>query len=119
MGKDLKPNDYEKLCQASQAFLSDSNFGHPEVENVMSMVFGSYQTRLDDPNAKAWSSYWTNLANYEEKRREGLTVSVPKIPAHADNRSLVMSTNMAPSLTSMQSINDNDGSALAIKDKSA
>jgi hypothetical protein len=39
---------YDALFSASSRFLSDENFGVPDIENVMSDVFGSERSGKED-----------------------------------------------------------------------
>ncbi|KAF8155985.1 hypothetical protein B0H34DRAFT_799067 [Crassisporium funariophilum] len=121
MGKELMPIGYEQLCKASEAFLGDASFGHPQVEDVMETVFGSYQGRSDDLNAKAWSAYWTGLAVYEENQREGLLATIPKIPAYPGNECTVSEDVPSPTFSQLMEVDD-DGdkdTPVVTKDKHA
>ena len=54
---------YDVLSNASSRFLSDKNFGVPDIENVMNNVFGSKCSRRE---AESWKQYWNELNMYEE-----------------------------------------------------
>ena len=46
---------YDALSSASSHFLSDENFGVPDIENVMNTVFGSERSEKE---AELWKQYW-------------------------------------------------------------
>ena len=54
---------YDTLSSVSSHFLSDENFGVPDIENVMNTVFGSEHSRKE---AESWKQYWNELNVYEE-----------------------------------------------------
>ena len=54
---------YEVLSTASCCFLSDENFGIPDIENIMNTVFGSDHFGKE---AVSWKQYWNELNMYEE-----------------------------------------------------
>ena len=54
---------YDVLSNTSSHFLSDKNFGVPDIENVMNNVFGSKCSRRE---AESWKQYWNELNMYEE-----------------------------------------------------
>ena len=54
---------YDALSSASSHFLSDENFGIPDIENVMDTVFGSERSGKE---AELWKQYWNELNVYEE-----------------------------------------------------
>ncbi|KIM90088.1 hypothetical protein PILCRDRAFT_84255 [Piloderma croceum F 1598] len=66
---------YNTLSSASSHFLSDENFGIPDIENVMNTVFGSDRSGKE---AVSWKQYWNELNVYEEALRlGGNTADVP------------------------------------------
>jgi len=52
----------------SSHFLSDKNFGVPDIKNVMNTVFGSEHSRKE---AELWKQYWNDLNMYEEELHLG------------------------------------------------
>jgi hypothetical protein len=70
---------YDALSSASSHFLSDENFGVPDIENVMSTVFGSERSGKE---AESWKQYWNELNVYEEALRLGDNIGdVPMVCA--------------------------------------
>ena len=70
---------YDALSSASSHFLSDENFGVPNIENVMSAVFGSEHSGKE---AESWKQYWNELNVYEEALRLGDNIGdVPMVCA--------------------------------------
>ena len=68
---------YNTLSSASSHFLSDENFGIPDIENVMNIVFGSDHSGKE---AVSWKQYWNELNVYEEALRlGGNTADVPMV----------------------------------------
>jgi hypothetical protein len=61
---------YLSLEEAANRYLSDPNFGVPEVEAVMSKVFGESRTGIE---AAAWVHYWRDLNIYEENLRDNMS----------------------------------------------
>ena len=59
----VSQKQYDALRNASDCYLSYEDFGVPDVENVMSEVFGS--ERAGD-EAVSWTHYWNELNLYEE-----------------------------------------------------
>ena len=68
--------DYDTLHTASRHFLSDNNFGCPDIEDVMNSVFGSDRTGEE---AVSWVRYWIELNMYEESLRTGVVEDVPMV----------------------------------------
>jgi hypothetical protein len=62
----VSQKQYDALRNASDCYLSYEDFGVPDVENVMSEVFGS--DRAGD-EAVSWTQYWNELNMYEERLR--------------------------------------------------
>ena len=58
---------FNKLIDATKAFLKDREFGAIEIEEVMDAVFGNNRTGTE---AVEWKGYWKELELYEEKLRE-------------------------------------------------
>ena len=70
---------YDALSSASSRFLSDENFGIPDIENVMNTVFGS---ECSGKEAELWKQYWNELNVYEEALRLGDNIGdVPMVCA--------------------------------------
>jgi len=70
---------YDGLSSASSHFLSDENFGIPDIENVMNTVFGS---ECSGKEAELWKQYWNELNVYEEALRLGDNIGdVPMVCA--------------------------------------
>ena len=68
---------YDALSNASSRFLSDENFGVPDIENVMNNVFGSERSGRE---AESWKQYWNELNMYEEALRLGHNIGdVPMV----------------------------------------
>ena len=68
---------YDVLSSASSHFLSDENFGIPDIENVMNTVFGSDRSGKE---AVSWKQYWNELNVYEEALRLGGNIAdVPMV----------------------------------------
>ena len=59
--------EHRSLEEAANQYLSDQDFGVPEVEAVMSKVFGESRTGIE---AVAWTHYWRDLNIYEENIRD-------------------------------------------------
>jgi hypothetical protein len=57
---------FNKLIDATKAFLEDREFGAIEIEEVMDAVFGNNHTGTE---AVEWKGYWKELELYEEKLR--------------------------------------------------
>jgi hypothetical protein len=68
--------NFRALTDASQRYLTQKDFGVPEVENVMVQIFG---TNRIGGEAKAWTKYWKELNIYEERLvdSEGVDVGAP------------------------------------------
>ena len=66
--------DYDALHTASRHFLSDDNFGCPDIEDVMNSVFDSNRTGEE---AMLWARYWVELNTYEESLQTGVVEDVP------------------------------------------
>jgi hypothetical protein len=58
---------WDKLVDATKAFLEDKEFGAIEIEELMDDVFGNNRTGTE---AVEWKGYWKELELYEEKLRE-------------------------------------------------
>jgi hypothetical protein len=78
--------DYRSLEEAANRYLSDQDFGVPEVEAVMSKVFGESRTGIE---ATAWAHYWRDLNIYKENLRDNMSdagmapkVSQPCFPCY-------------------------------------
>jgi len=70
---------YDVLSNVSSRFLSDENFGVPDIENVMNTVFGSERSGKE---AESWKQYWNELNVYEEALRLGDNIGdVPMVCA--------------------------------------
>ena len=68
--------DYDTLHMASRCFLSDDNFGCPDIEDIMNSVFGSDHTGKE---AVSWVRYWIELNMYEESLRTRVVEDVPMV----------------------------------------
>ena len=68
--------DYDALHTASRCFLSDDNFGCPDIEDVMNSVFDSNRTGEE---AMSWVRYWVELNTYEESLQTGVVEDVPMV----------------------------------------
>ena len=68
--------DYDTLHTASRRFLSDDNFGCPDIEDVMNSVFDSNRTGEE---AVSWVRYWVELNMYEESLQTGVVEDVPMV----------------------------------------
>jgi hypothetical protein len=68
--------DHHSLEEATNQYLSDQDFGVPEVKAVMLKVFGESCTRIE---AMAWTHYWKDLNIYEENLRDN-TCDAGKAP---------------------------------------
>ena len=67
--------DYDALHTASRRFLSDDNFGCPDIEDaIMNSVFDSNRTGEE---AVLWAHYWVELNRYEESLQTGVVEDVP------------------------------------------
>ena len=55
---------FDALSSASSCFLSDENFGVPDIKNVMN-------TEHSGKEAESWKQYWNELNMYEEALRLG------------------------------------------------
>ena len=66
--------DYDALHTVSCRFLSDNNFGCPDIEDVMNSVFGSDRTGEE---AVLWARYWIELNMYEESLQTGVVEDMP------------------------------------------
>ena len=66
--------DYDALHTTSCRFLSDDNFGCPDIEDVMNSVFDSNHTGEE---AVSWVHYWVELNTYEESLQTGVVEDVP------------------------------------------
>ena len=62
----VSQKQYDALRNASDCYLSYEVFGVPDIENVMSEVFGSERT---GDEAVSWTHYWNELNLYEERLR--------------------------------------------------
>jgi len=62
--------DYHSLEEATNWYLSDQDFGIPEVEAVMSKVFSESRTGIE---AAAWAHYWRDLNIYKENLRDNMS----------------------------------------------
>ena len=67
--------DYDALHTASHHFLSDDNFGCPDIEDVMNSVFDSNCTGEE---AVLWVHYWVELNMYKESLQTGVHQENPK-----------------------------------------
>src|ERR1700683_189324 len=72
----LSATNFHALTDASHRYLTQKDFGVPEVENVMVQIFGANRIGGE---AKAWTEYWRELNIYEERLRdsEGVDVGAP------------------------------------------
>ena len=61
--------DHRSLEEATNQYLSDQDFGVPEVEAMMSKVFSESRTGIE---AAAWTHYWRDLNIYEENIRDNM-----------------------------------------------
>ena len=68
--------NFRALMNASQRYLTQKDFGVPEVENVMVQIFG---TNRIGGEAEAWTKYWKELNIYKERLMDskGVDVSAP------------------------------------------
>jgi len=62
----VSQKQYNALRNASDCYLSNEDFGVPDIEYVMSEVFGSERT---GDEAVSWIRYWNELNVYEEHLR--------------------------------------------------
>ena len=70
---------YDALSSALSHFLSDENFGVPDIKNVMNTVFGSKRSGKE---AELWKQYWNELNIYEEALHlENIIGDVPMVCA--------------------------------------
>ena len=74
--KMVATKDYDTLHTASCHFLSDDNFGCPDIEDVMNSVFGSNRTGEE---AVLWVHYWVELNMYKESLQTGVVEDVPMV----------------------------------------
>ena len=70
---------YDALSSASSCFLSDENFGVPDIENEINTVFGSKHSGKE---TESWKQYWNELNMYKEALRlENIIGDVPMVCA--------------------------------------
>jgi hypothetical protein len=56
------------LEDAANWYLTENDYGVPEVEAIMAKIFGNNRKGTE---AIAWAKYWTELNIYEEKVKDG------------------------------------------------
>jgi len=68
--------NFHALTDVSQQYLTQKDFGVPEVEYVMVQIFG---TNRIGGEAEAWMKYWKELNIYEERLvdSKGVDVGAP------------------------------------------
>ena len=64
------------LEDAANRYLTENDYGVPEIEAVMAKIFGNNRKGT---KAIAWAQYWTKLNIYEERVRDGDHGQVPKV----------------------------------------
>lgn len=70
---------HKKLSKATESFLSDVNFGHVAIEDMMVDVFGDYTHQEQTEDATCWAAYWKDLILYDEVEHEGKEAVMPKV----------------------------------------
>lgn len=76
----VSAEQYDALSSASSRFISEETFGVPEIEDVMSTVFGANRSGKE---AESWRKYWNELNVYEEElRTNGNMGDMPMVCAH-------------------------------------
>lgn len=64
----ISQEHYNALVAASKAFWTQKDYSFPQTEAVMTSVFGIDRSSTE---ARAWSTFWVDLTNADEKRDAG------------------------------------------------
>jgi hypothetical protein len=78
-----------KFCALEDAvnrYLTENDYGVPEVEVIMAKIFGNNHQGTE---AIAWAKYWTELNKYKEKVKDGAGITdlgqAPKVHQVSSN----------------------------------